>query len=108
MAFTTVLLPHAPVADPGVLASRISLVRDSAGVTALLVKDEVGGSRSIIRNSSGCAVTVGTLTTDAEAVLIARPADGKATLSAWHATAVRYESKDLRKADQRGDVYRTL
>ncbi len=108
VAFTTVLLPHAPVADPSVVADRISLVRDSAGVTAILVKDEAGGSRSIILNSSGRAVTVGTLTTDAEAVLISRPAGQKATLSAWHATAVKYEGKELHKSDQPKDVYRSL
>ncbi len=108
VAFTTVLLPHAPIADPAELAERISLLRDTGGVTAVQVKDGAGGSRTVVLNSSGRAVTVGALTTDAEAVLITREAGKKATLSAWHATTVRYEGKDLHKSDKPGDVYKTL
>lgn len=107
VAFTTVLLPHIPMADPAELAERISLIKDTPEVTAVQVKDAAGGSRTIVMNSSGRTVTVGTLTTDAEAVLIAR-SGGKTTVSAWHATVVKYDGKELRKAGEAGDVYKTL
>ncbi len=74
----------------------------------MLVRDGAGGSRTVVLNSSGRSVTVGTLTTDAEAVLIVREAGKPTTLSAWHATAVRYEGKELHKAEKAGDVYKVL
>ena len=107
-AFTTVLLPHVPVADPGPLADRISLIKDTPEVTAVQVQDAAGGSRTLALNSSGKTVTVGTLTTDAEAVLITRAAGKRATLSAWHATSVQYNGKEVYKAGTAGDVYKTL
>ena len=102
-AFTTVLLPHDPVADPAVLAATIAVLRDTPEATLLQVKD--GDTvRTIVLNTAGKPVTVETLTTDAEAALLTA-VHGKPThLSAWHATQATLDGKKLLSSSKAKDL----
>jgi hypothetical protein len=94
-AFTTVLMPHAPGMDAAELAGAITLLRDEPGLTVLQVKG-ADATRTLLLNSSGKPVTIGKLTTDAEAALLT---PGKTThVELWQATAAKYGSQTLVKA----------
>ncbi|MHB9024152.1 MAG: hypothetical protein ACYC7E_08245 [Armatimonadota bacterium] len=93
-AFTTVLMPHLPSAEPEKLAATISKVSDSPDATVLKVID--GETvRLIIMNSGGKPVTAGALTTDAESALLTLVKGRPTHLSAWHATTAVYGKKTL-------------
>jgi hypothetical protein len=106
-AFTTVLLPHAPVADPGKLAATICALQDTPGATVLQVKDG-NITRLLLFNSSGTSVSAGPLITDAEAAVLTL-VDGKPShLSAWGATGVSLDGKKLYGATKPGVAEKRL
>lgn len=109
-AFTTVLLPHAPVADPERLAAGIERVTDEPGLTVISVKDAAFDrdatadqtppvDRIVLFNSSGGEATYGALVTDAEAALLTMENGRTVRISAWGAKVLRLEGKIRHESD---------
>ncbi|OPZ86893.1 MAG: hypothetical protein BWY76_00735 [bacterium ADurb.Bin429] len=96
-AFTTVLLPHAPMPDPERLAATISSVLDTPETAILQVADG-DTTRLIVLNTGGKLVAAGPLTTDAEAALLTLVKGKPTHLSAWHAATVKLGRKTLLSA----------
>jgi hypothetical protein len=102
-AFTTVLLPHLPSAEPEKLAATIATVSDAPGVTVLKVT-EGDTVRLIVMNSSGEPITAGTLVTDAEAALLTSIKGKPTHLSLWHAHKAALGKKKLLASAQAKDL----
>ena len=102
-AFTTVLLPHLPMADPEKLAATITAIQDSADATVLKVTDGET-DRLIVLNTAGTRVTAGPMVTDAEAALLTLVNGKPAHLSAWHATTAVLGQKKLLASHEAQDL----
>ncbi len=106
-AFTTVLLPHAPMANPETLAATIGALFDTPDATALQVVDGAT-SRLILLNTGGKPVALGPLATDAEAALLTLVNGKPAHLSAWRATTIKLNGRPLLTTKTPKDVDKSL
>jgi hypothetical protein len=106
-AFTTVLLPHLPVAQPAKLAAAITALEDSPESTILMVT--VGDtSHMIVLNSSGKQITAGDLQTDAEAALLTSLKGKPTHFSAWNATFSTMRGEVIARSEKPETVDRAL
>ena len=106
-AFTSVLMPHAPQADAAALAAGMTVLQDTPEATALRIAAD-DAVYTVVMTTPGKTATVGALTTDAEAVLIAQTKGKPGRISAWHATALTYEGKELLKSRRPRDLSREI
>ncbi len=81
-AFTTVLMPHAPIADAGPLAESITVLSDKPETTALRVK-EGDTERLVILNSGGKRANVGSIVFEGEAAVVTYLKGRRTHFSAW-------------------------
>ncbi len=102
-AFTTVLLPHMPVADPAKLAERIRLVKDTPEATIVQVQDG-DTTRTCVLSSGGRTVAVGNWRLEAEAALLTAVRGKSTHVSAWHATRVMLRGKSLLRTEEPQDL----
>lgn len=89
--FVSVLVPHSPRSDAGVLANSIEVLRDEPGLAAVSIRT-AGGWELAVLNSAGRRITLpgpaGTIATDAEALYVAVRPDGRIAYSADKATTL--------------------
>jgi len=103
--FSTVLLPHAPMADPARLAKGISSVVDAdEGRAAVKITTPGGATLWVGINEKGRPLTAGPVATDAKSFLVRQ--DAGRTLTYWlvEATSLKVDGKEVFAAPKRETV----
>jgi hypothetical protein len=103
IAFTSVLVPIAPDADPSVLAGAIETIKDSSEATVL--STAIGGIRRVVvMNNSGKTLREGDIETDAEAAVLTYSDGRPVRVAAWNATFASVHGKLVARRQARGTI----